>query len=33
VMFESVMRALAAGPLAAESLAAEAPRARRQALA
>ena len=33
VMFESVMRALAAGPLAAESLAAEAPLARRQALA
>ena len=33
VMFESVMRALAAGTLAAESLAAEAPPARRQALA
>ena len=33
VMFESVMRALAAGTLAAESLAAEAPLARRQALA
>src|SRR5437667_247175 len=33
VMFESVIHALAAGTLAAESLAAEAPPARRQALA